>query len=68
VAEELERWYDVEITLADPALGATPITATFVNQSVEDVVRIIARSIGGRYTRVGDTIRLSAPASAGARR
>jgi transmembrane sensor len=61
VARELERWYGVRITLGDSTLGQIPVKATFVNQSVDDVAGIIARSIGGRYVRDGQTIRLFVP-------
>jgi transmembrane sensor len=63
VVRELERWYDVRITLGDSALGRVPVKATFMNQSVDDVVDIIARSIGGRYAHDGRTIRLFVPAT-----
>jgi transmembrane sensor len=63
VARELERWYGVRIELPDSELGQVPITATFMNQTVEDVMGVIARSIGGRYTRSGPLIRLFVPAA-----
>jgi transmembrane sensor len=67
VARELDRWYGVRIELADSTLGGVPVTATFMNQSVEDVMGVVARSIGGRYTRSGSVIRLSVPETERAR-
>lgn len=57
VIRELERWYDVEITLADSALAAIPLTGSFKDQSATDVLDAVARSLDLRYERLGDTYR-----------
>lgn len=42
IAAELSRWYDVDVRVADPAIGARRFTGSFGRQPVEAVVRAIA--------------------------
>ena len=58
VARDLERWYDVHISIADSTLSQAKITASFANhQSLDDALRIVARSLGARYSHRGMQVR-----------
>lgn len=59
VARELERWYDVDIEIADSSLARTTLIASFDNQPLDDVLRIVARSLDARYTRKGRLVRFT---------
>jgi transmembrane sensor len=48
VAREIERLYDVRVTIADPALGDATITATFTDSPVEDVVAVVCEVLSAR--------------------
>jgi len=63
VARELERWFDVDITLADSSLAATPITGTFAHQSPDAALGDIARLLDARYVRQGTHVVLYPPGS-----
>ncbi len=56
---ELERWYDVEITLGDPSLARVPLTATFDDQSVDQALTTVAAALDVRYERDGRQVRLT---------
>jgi transmembrane sensor len=58
VARELERWYDVEITLDDSSLATVPVTVSFTNQSLDEVLAIISQSLDVQYHRDGSRVRL----------
>jgi transmembrane sensor len=47
----LGRWYNVEIRLADSALAARRLTATFQNESMDLVLKRIALTVGLRVER-----------------
>jgi transmembrane sensor len=51
VATRISRWYDVDVRLADPRLGALRITGSFGDESVSDVLDAVARSLGLRLLR-----------------
>ena len=54
VAVELERWYDVPIQIADPSLRSRRLTASFRDQPVDEVVAVIAASLGLDFRKVGN--------------
>jgi ferric-dicitrate binding protein FerR (iron transport regulator) len=56
---ELERWYDVEITLGDTSLARVPLTATFDDQSVDQALSVVAGALDARYERDGRQVRLT---------
>ena len=60
VARELERWYDIDITLADSSLASVPVTGVFVSQPADRILRNVARSLDVKYTRQGREVRLRA--------
>lgn len=53
---QLSRWYDLEFRLSDSSLGRVPLTATFRNQPTEDVLDLLAASLGMRQVRNGRTV------------
>jgi ferric-dicitrate binding protein FerR (iron transport regulator) len=57
---ELERWYDVHITLGDSVLARVPLTASFSDQTVDQALAIIAATLDVRYQRDGRQVRLMA--------
>jgi transmembrane sensor len=64
VAQELRRWYGVELIVTDSTIASRRLTATFDRATADDVGRVLAAVLGGSVTRTGDTLRLGA---AGAR-
>jgi len=49
VARRLERWYDLEVRIRDSSLRSLRLTASLKSQSVENVLDVIAASLGIRY-------------------
>lgn len=55
VQREVERWYDVRIEWKDSALSRVPVTASFGDEPVGEVLATLARLLDVRYTRSGST-------------
>jgi transmembrane sensor len=51
VVRELERWYDLDIVVADSYAASVPVTATFPAQSADDVTRTLAALLDMRASR-----------------
>lgn len=60
VANELRRWYGVETRFADPALGERQVTVTFEGEPLDQVLDVIALTVGLRLEQSGDTVVVSA--------
>jgi transmembrane sensor len=60
VAQELRRWYGVELVVTDSIIASRRLTATFERATPEDVGRVLAAVLGGSVIRTGDTLRLGA--------
>jgi ferric-dicitrate binding protein FerR (iron transport regulator) len=58
VIPQLARWYDLDIHLADNSLAARRLTATFRNQSVSQVLDLLALSLDLKVERDGRTVTL----------
>lgn len=54
VIPELERWYGIEVTVADPALLSRPVMTTLDTESAERALEVIAFVIRGRVERTGN--------------
>src|SRR2546427_514872 len=54
----LERWYNVEIRIADNALAARRLTATFQSEPIDLVLQRIALTLGLRVERVHGSVLL----------
>jgi len=64
VARRLERWYDLEVRVQDASLHALRLTASLKSQSVENVLDVIAASLGIRYRIDRDSVFLGTRESA----
>ncbi len=53
VARELERWYDLEVVLAQPDIPLTTLDASFDDVPVGEVLRVIAATLNLEYERNG---------------
>lgn len=53
VKAQLERWYDITLTLADSSLGSRRLTASFNNEPMTEVLNVIALSLDMSYEREG---------------
>lgn len=58
--EELERWYNVEIHLADPSIGQLPISLVAADGSVTDLVNVLQPVLNVRVVRSGRILTLYA--------
>ncbi|MBX6330633.1 MAG: FecR domain-containing protein [Gemmatimonadaceae bacterium] len=58
VRQDLERWYDVRIDWSDSTLAGVPVTASFDDVPVDDVLRALGRLLDAHVTRHGATVRL----------
>lgn len=54
-AEQIRRWYGVELSIADPALRNQHLTATFDGEPKAQVLRTIALALGAEIELRGDT-------------
>ena len=59
VARELERWYDIQIRLADPAMGSRRVTATIADQTLPDLLDQLRIALNVRVFRDGEVIVVS---------
>lgn len=50
VVEKLERWYNVEFEIADKEIANYVYTATFVDESLDQVLKMLSLSAPIRYT------------------
>jgi transmembrane sensor len=64
--ERLGRWYDLDITIADPKAAKLPLTASFKDESIAQMLKVIDLTLNLRHdihgrnvvfhkTRTGDT-------------
>lgn len=53
--QQLERWYDISIVLADPSVKSEKLTASFKNEPMTEVMNIISLSLDLYYEREGRT-------------
>lgn len=60
VLRAIVRWHDVEVVLADSALGAIPFTGTLTNASSAASLDLVAATTGLRLERSGTQVTLSA--------
>ncbi len=68
VVADLARTFDLEIRIADSALDAETITGAFGNETADQVLDAITRSIGAEYVRHGRVVVIrSGTAAAGHR-
>jgi transmembrane sensor len=58
VVPQLSRWYDLDIRLSDNSLATRRLTATFRDQSVSQVLDLMALSLDLQVVRDGRTVTL----------
>lgn len=51
IAERLERWYNIDVSLADPTLADRRMSASFEEKPMTDVLTVIALSLGISYSK-----------------
>lgn len=56
VIPQLERWYDIDIEVADSSLYSQQMTASFKDEPMSEVLKIIALSLDASYERKDRTI------------
>jgi transmembrane sensor len=56
VAEDLKRWYGVQLDIRDSALRRRPLSAEFHGDSLPNVLRVISAALGATMQRRGDTV------------
>lgn len=59
LTEVLNEAYNTHITVKDSKLAATPITATFKNESLDNVLKVISETLSLTVERKGDSIYLN---------
>jgi len=59
-AERLGRWYDLDVRVADPALARRPVTGSYGDEPVAQVLTLITAAVGARYEWQGRTVAISA--------
>jgi transmembrane sensor len=64
VVRELERWYDIDIVISDPALARQRVTATFRDMPISRVLNTLAIAVHARCWWSGHTVTVS-PLGAG---
>jgi transmembrane sensor len=52
----LERWYGIDVVIADSTLANTHVTAFFQQQPLEDVLQALAETVGARYQRAATRV------------
>ncbi|SHF30236.1 FecR family protein [Fodinibius roseus] len=58
IKKRLERFYDVHITVKDSVLNSKKITASFEEEELEQVIRVLALSLNAEYEISGRTVLL----------
>jgi|HubBroStandDraft_4_1064222.scaffolds.fasta_scaffold55583_1 transmembrane sensor len=59
VARELERWYDIDIVISDPALAQRRISKTFRGMPISHVLNTLALAVDARCWWSGRTVTIS---------
>jgi ferric-dicitrate binding protein FerR (iron transport regulator) len=59
VIAQLERWYDLQITVVDPSLGREAVTISFETESADEALSALAKVLDVRMTRTGRSVRLA---------
>src|SRR5690625_1996681 len=57
VVKKLERRYDIECVIEEPALQDRTVTATFKEETITEVLKIIALSVGMNYEKDKRSVR-----------
>jgi transmembrane sensor len=58
-AQRLGRWYDLDVRVADPALARRPVTGSYGDEPVAQVLTLITAAVGARYEWQGRSVTIS---------
>jgi transmembrane sensor len=58
VLTQLERWYDLDISVDDPSLSGERVTISFETESADQALAALAKVLDVRMTRIGRSVRL----------
>jgi transmembrane sensor len=58
IINDLNRWYDVDIRLADSSLATTRVTMSVTGKSIDDVMTVLAAALALQVERHGRVIRM----------
>ena len=58
-AERLGRWYDLDVRVADPMLARRPVTGSYGDEPVAQVLTLITAAVGARYEWQGRSVTIS---------
>jgi len=58
VLDELRRWHDADVHLADPSLGSLPFTGVLTDASFRSSINLVAGTLGLRVRHVGNRVTL----------
>lgn len=58
-ARELERVYDLRVSITDPAIARRTVTATFADQDPRDVADVLCTIVDARCTVAGEQLTIS---------
>jgi transmembrane sensor len=58
-ALRLGRWYDLDIRVSDPELGRRPITGSYGNEPVAEILDLVTAAVGARYSWRGRTVTIT---------
>lgn len=59
-ARRLGRWYDLEVRVTDPELANRPITGSYSDEPVTQVLTLITAAVGARYAWRGRSVTIFA--------
>lgn len=63
-ARRLGRWYDLEIQIKDPALAKRPVSGSYSNEPIAEVLTLITSAVGARYELRGRLVTISTAGAA----
>ena len=58
-AQRLGRWYDLDILVGDPALGDRPVTGSYGDEPVAQVLTLVTAAVGARYQWQGRSVTIA---------
>ncbi len=61
VARDLARWYDLEVEVPSGPTGDLPLTGAFTTEPIDNVISVIASTLGVRVQHRGRTVRFLPP-------
>jgi ferric-dicitrate binding protein FerR (iron transport regulator) len=58
-AQALSRWYDLDVRVADQQLAGRPVTGSYRDEPVAQVLTLITAAVGARYEWQGRSVTIS---------